>query len=113
MLKNILQAILITISKKYSSKVASKYWKNTTITHGSGVDPSKDMLESSFDFYYEELNKIIKPTSGETLLDYGGGNGEIGFRFKQNGINVSHSDLNPLMVKNAKDKYGLTSCEPN
>lgn len=71
------------------------------------------MKESDFDFYYNEILKIMKPSKQDIILDYGGDNGEIAYRFKQDFYSVKHCDISLLMVKNAIEKYGLDSCECN
>jgi len=94
----------ITYSSQYAMKVANDYWQNTTITHSS-------MNKEHFDFYYKEIVKIMKVNRQELILDYGGGNGEISYRFKQDGFNIKHCDLSLKMVKNARERYNLDSCE--
>lgn len=100
----VIKMIRINYSSKYSMGVASKYWKNTEVTHTS-------MDESNFDFFYKEILKIMQPTEKEDILDYGGGNGEISYRFKKDDFNIKHCDLSPVMVKNAIEKFNLSSCE--
>jgi len=68
------------------------------------------MCEENFDFYYNELLKIIKPIKNDRILDYGGGNGEIAYRFKKDGFKIYHCNLSKKMVENAK-KFGLKSCK--
>jgi len=53
----------------------------------------------------------MKPNKKDFILDYGGGNGEIAYRFKRDGYNIKHCDLSKKMVENAKRKYNLDSCE--
>jgi len=96
--------IKITYSSKYAMKVANEHWQKTDITHGS-------MSEKQFDFYYNELTKLILPNKDSKILDYGGGNGEIAYRFKKEGYKISHCDLSKKMVNNAKEKFKLDSCE--
>ena len=43
----------ITYSSQYAMKVANDYWQNTTITHSS-------MNKEHFDFYYNEIVKMMK-----------------------------------------------------
>jgi len=69
------------------------------------------MDEKYFNFYYREILKIMKVNKKERILDYGGGNGEIAYRFKRDGYNIKHYDLSLKMVENAKRKYNLDSCE--
>ena len=95
--------VRITYSSKYAMNIASEYWQNTTITHGS-------MNESQFDFYYKKILNIMNANVNESILDYGGGNGEIAYRFKQDGFNIKHCDLSKEMVLNASEKYHLESC---
>jgi len=100
---NIIKMIKITFSSNFAMKVANDYWQNTMITHSS-------MDEKEFDFYYKEIKKIVNPLKEDLILDYGGGNGEIAYRFLQDGYDIEHCDLSNKMVQNAKEKYGLKSC---
>jgi len=102
--QSLYKMIRITFDSRYAMKVANDYWQNTTITHGS-------MKEEEFDFYYKEIKKILKPTKEDKILDYGGGNGEIAYRFLQDGYNIMHCDLSEKMVKVAQKRYGLNSCK--
>jgi len=99
---SIIKMIRITYSSNYSMRVADNYWQNTDITHTS-------MDESQFDFYYQKIIEIMKPSKNEYILDYGGGNGEIAYRFKKDGFNIKHCDLSLQMVNNAISKYNLDS----
>jgi len=103
-ISRIFKIIGIYCSERYATIVANKFWQNSTTTHG-------DMSETAFDFYYNELVKLIKPKKKDIILDYGGGNGEIAFRFKQNGYNIYHCDLSKSMVLKAREKFGLKSYE--
>jgi len=103
-LKTLIKMALVYFSPTYAMKASNKYWQNTTKTHGS-------MDEKEFDFYYSQLKKIINPKLTDKLLDYGGGNGEIAYRFKKEGYNIYHCDISKIMVKNAIEKFGLDSCE--
>lgn len=91
-----LKMVRITYSSRYAMKVANNYWQNTTITHSS-------MDEKMFDFFYREILKIMKPNKDDYILDYGGGNGEIAYRFKKDGFKIKHCDLSHKMVENAKN----------
>jgi len=97
--------LAISLSPKFANKIANEFWQKTIITHGS-------MREENFDFYYNELLKIINPSKKDKILDYGGGNGEIAYRFKKQGFKIYHCDINDKMVNNAK-KLGLRSCNCN
>jgi cyclopropane fatty-acyl-phospholipid synthase-like methyltransferase len=101
-LKTVIQMARITYSSKYAMKIANQYWQSTTITHTS-------MEESEFDFYYQKILKILLPKKNENILDYGGGNGEIAFRFQNDGFTVEHCDISNKMVQNAISKYNLKS----
>ena len=95
--------IRLSYSSNYSMKVANNYWQSTNITHTS-------MNEKQFDFYFNEIFKIMNPCKNEYMIDYGGGNGEIAHRFKEAGFNITHCDLSLQMVNNAINKYHLDSC---
>jgi len=103
-LKLLIKMVLIYLSPTYAMKTSNKYWQNTTKTHGS-------MDERQFDFYYSQLKELINPKLTDKILDYGGGNGEIAYRFKKEGYNIYHCDISKIMVKNAIEKFGLDSCE--
>ena len=104
MLKKLIKMIGIYLFSTYARKVANDYWQNTTVTHSK-------MEEEQFDFYYNELIKLIKPEKNSKILDYGGGNGEIAYKFQKNGYNIYHCDISKKMVNNAKGKFNLKSCE--
>ncbi len=104
MIQTIIDIIKITYSPKFAMKRAKEFWSNTTTTHGT-------MNDDQFNFFYTELAKLIAPSQDESMLDYGGGNGEIAYRFKEDGFNISHCDLSPKMVKNAVEKFKLNSCQ--
>lgn len=101
-IKKIWKMMRITFSKKYAAKVANVYWQTTTITHGS-------MEKSEFDFYYKNLVEVLSPHKNDKILDFGGGNGEIAFRFKQSGFDIEHCDISKQMVENAQREYKLQS----
>jgi ubiquinone/menaquinone biosynthesis C-methylase UbiE len=105
-IKKLIDMINIVYSPKYAIKVANEYWQNTCITHGT-------MDEKSFDFYYRELKKIINPDNQDLILDYGGGNGEIAYRFKKDGFKIEHHDILLKMRENARKKYNLISLDDN
>lgn len=98
--------VRIYYDPKYAENVANKYWQNTTITHGN-------MSKDSFDFYYKELKKIINPKTTDIILDYGGGNGEIAHRFKQDGYKIDHYDISYIMQENARKLFLLSSLNEN
>jgi ubiquinone/menaquinone biosynthesis C-methylase UbiE len=104
--KNVLKMIKIYLSPSFAEKVANEYWQNTTITHGR-------MDEDIFDFFYNELKKIIVPSREDLILDYGGGNGEIAYRFKKDGFKIEHYDISLKMRENARKKYNLISLDDN
>jgi len=64
-IKSLIKMIKIYLSPNYAMKVANDYWQSTDVTH-------RDMSDEEFDFYYEELKKIINPKKDEVILDYGG-----------------------------------------
>jgi cyclopropane fatty-acyl-phospholipid synthase-like methyltransferase len=103
-LKLLIKMALIYLSPTYAMKTSNKYWQNTTKTHGS-------MDEEQFDFYYSKLKELINPKLTDKILDYGGGNGEIAYRFKKEEYNIYHCDMSKIMVKNAMEKFSLDSCE--
>lgn len=57
-------------SPKYSEHVTSVFWNNATDTHS-------DMSDNAFNFYYEEISKLISPKKSDEILDYGCGSAEI------------------------------------
>lgn len=89
---------MITYSSRYVMEVVNNYWQNPTITHSF-------MDEKMFDFYYQEILKIVKLNKDDYILDYGGGNGEIAYRFKKEGFKIKHCDLKPKMIELGEDKY--------
>jgi demethylmenaquinone methyltransferase/2-methoxy-6-polyprenyl-1,4-benzoquinol methylase len=53
----------------------------------------------------------VKPRAGEHILDMAGGTGDIAFRMKAKGADVTVSDINPAMLdvgKQRAEKKGLT-----
>ncbi|MBP8017159.1 methyltransferase domain-containing protein, partial [Candidatus Gracilibacteria bacterium] len=64
-------------------------------------------------FYYKELKKIINPRLGDVVLDYGGRNGEIAWRFKRDGYKIEHYDISKLMRENAKKLFSLNTLNEN
>ena len=53
----------------------------------------------------------VKPRAGEHILDMAGGTGDIAFRMKARGADVTVSDINPAMLdvgKQRAEKKGLT-----
>ena len=100
--KTLLKMVNITCSSSYAMQVANEYWQNTTVTHTS-------MNEVEFDDYYQKIFELLNPNKDNTILDYGGGNGEIAFRFQQKGYEVEHCDISKEMVSNAINQYGLKS----
>ena len=100
----LLKLVRISLSSTYAMKVANDYWQNTTLTHTA-------MGEERFDFYYNQLLKIIKPDKKDRILDYGGGGGEIAWRFKRDGFHIAHCDISERMIEKAREKYGLESCK--
>ena len=103
-LNKLIKMIRVNYSPSYAMKVANEYWQNTDTTHST-------MSEEQFDFYYKEIVKLVKPIQDNRILDYGGGNGEIAYRFKNDGYKIFHCDLSKKMVSNAKENFKLDSCE--
>ena len=74
-------------SQAYHRDITERYWANTTVTHG-------DMSKCNFDFYADELRKLIGvPNSPCRVLDYGGGGGEIAFRLNAEGFSVDVAEF--------------------
>jgi 2-polyprenyl-3-methyl-5-hydroxy-6-metoxy-1,4-benzoquinol methylase len=101
-LRKFLKCFLITISPSFAMNSARKYWISTSKTHGN-------LNEEEFNFYFLKLKEILSPRKNEKILDFGGGNGEIAYRFKLEGFNIEHYDISLKMREKAKTLYGLYS----
>ncbi len=105
-IRTLIKLANLSYSPSFAEKIANEYWQKTTVTHG-------DMSDAQFDFYYRELKKILNPEINDIILDYGGGNGEIAWRFKRDGYKIDHYDLSRVMRENARKVYFLNSLEEN
>ncbi|RKP54025.1 methyltransferase domain-containing protein [Cohnella endophytica] len=53
----------------------------------------------------EELISWLKPRSGERIIDFGCGTGDLAARIAASGADVHGVDISPEMVERARDKY--------
>lgn len=85
----------ICYSPSHAEKVAFQYWSTATDTHG-------DMLESTFDFFFEKIRDIMQPGQHDRILDYGCGSGEILRRFVDAGFDAEGCETSPGMVERTR-----------
>jgi len=85
----------ICYSPSHAEKVAFQYWSTATDTHG-------DMLESTFDFFFEKIRDIMQLRQNDRILDYGCGSGEILRRFVDAGFEAEGCETSPGMVERTR-----------
>ena len=67
----------------------------------------------------DEFIRMVKPRSGEAILDMAGGTGDIAFRLARKGASVTVADINPAMLNVGRERAakrgieGLIWCEEN
>ena len=67
----------------------------------------------------DEFIRMVKPRSGEAILDMAGGTGDIAFRLARKGASVTVADINPAMLNVGRERAakrgidGLTWAEEN
>lgn len=79
-------------SISYHEIWVSNYWSQTNITHGI-------MDERQFDFYAQEIGKIIGNISNKTVCDYGGGNGELAIRMQKGDCSIDVAEFSDNFKK--------------
>lgn len=94
---SIFNAMAITISPSYAERTAKLFWKTSKQTH-------TEMRQSDFEFYFDNIIKIIQPLKEEVILDYGCGSGEISYLFSKAGYTIWATDISELLLMEARRK---------
>lgn len=97
--KSIVLMAGVSVSPKIASRVAGDYWAKSDKTH---IDTSWN----SFEFYYNKIKEILKPTKDDIILDAGCGGGELAHLFNKNGFNIKGFDASEYLTSKARNKFG-------
>jgi cyclopropane fatty-acyl-phospholipid synthase-like methyltransferase len=99
-IESIIQMIEIAVSPKFASEVSKNYW--TKLFGNLNETVSWEI----FQFFYEHIKKVMKPTKNDTILEVGSGGGELTYLFYKDGFDVRGFDSCENAVTKARKRFG-------
>ena len=99
-IKSLVQMTKIAISPNFASEVSRNYW--TKLFGNLNETASWEV----FQFYYEHIRKVMKPTKSDIILEVGSGGGELTYLFHKDGFDIRGFDFCEVAVTLARKKFG-------
>jgi len=99
-IKDIIQMAEIVASPKIASEVSKNYWTKLF------SDPNETASWETFEFFYSQIKKVMKPTKKDVILEAGSGGGELTYLFYKDSFNVKGFDSCESSVRKAKKRFG-------
>lgn len=99
-IKDVIQMAEIAASPKIASEISRNYWARLFSS------TSETVSWETFEFFYKNIKKVMRPTKNDSILEAGSGGGELTYLFHMDGFNVIGFDSCRDSVIKARKRFG-------